>query len=162
MEAEVVEVDVPPAARGVVDQADEDLLAHVLRKVDDHRLQVLAVVAGNLEDHLIAVLANDLDARSAARAAADEEAGEGLRDLERHGGERALRPVASDLVRADPELAGVLAAHVAAAVMNGVSLDRLPGEGLAFGRPVASVPVSKSRLSGAPLSSVGRVPCRGR
>src|SRR5262245_61639826 len=62
-----------------------------------------------------------------------------MRDLERRRGERALRFIAVALVAADPVIALVLALHVAAPLDDRIALDRLSGEGVALGGPVAKV-----------------------
>ena len=62
-----------------------------------------------------------------------------MRDLERHGGQRALRRVAEPLVAADPVLALMPALHVPAALGHRVALDRLILERLALGHPIAQI-----------------------
>ena len=135
MEAEVVEVDVAPVARVLIDQPDEDLAILVLRQIDDDPLQVLGLATRRPEDHVLA--ADDLDARfQCVRPAADQEAGPGVRHRERHTRERSGGLVAELLVAADPELALVPAPHIGPAGEDGVALDRLALEGFALGGPV--------------------------
>jgi len=50
--------------------------------------------------------------------------------------EPALRLVAEAFAAADPEAAGVLAFHIAAARMDRIAFDRPLGEGLACGAPI--------------------------
>ena len=52
VEAEVVEIQVPPMTGAVVHQADADLLAHQALQLDDHRAEGFVLGAGNLEEGL--------------------------------------------------------------------------------------------------------------
>ena len=82
VQPEIVEVDVAPAAALTVHQPDHDLPAHVLRQVDDHAFEVLAIVPRRPEDNLARILPDQLDARRRPGAATHKKAGERLRNPE--------------------------------------------------------------------------------
>jgi hypothetical protein len=108
----------------------------VAAEIDDDAAEVLLVeTAGAVED-FIAWLVNDFDAGIGVDAAADEEGSPGVGDLEGGGRQLTAGPVVVFLPAADPELALVLAAHVAAAGVDRVALDGLAGERLAVEGPV--------------------------
>src|SRR5205814_885786 len=148
--AEVVEIEMAPVPGMLIDQADENLLVHVRPQVDGDAAEVLFLDAGSARQDFLGVIADQLDTRLRPRAAADEERRPRMRHLERHRGERALRLVAVQLVAADPVLALVVALHVAAALGDGVALDRLALERLTLGGPVlerAGLEVEIERLA---------------
>src|SRR5262245_28882124 len=101
-----------PAAAGLVDESDEDLLLKMGRQVDCHTLEALRVVAGDALDDGARVLADDFHACRRLRPAGDEEAAPRLGDLEGNRRERPLRCVARDLERSDPVASGVLTPHI--------------------------------------------------
>ena len=76
VEAEIVEVDVAPAAGALVDDADEDFAALDRLQIDDHRAEVFLVLAGRAVEDAVVVGRDDIDPRLPAAAAADEEAGD--------------------------------------------------------------------------------------
>src|SRR5262245_21345881 len=81
-----------------------------------------------------------------------------MRHLERHRRERALRPVAGNFVSPNPVVALVLALHVAATGATVSPLIGWPRKASPSAVQSFRVPVSKSRLSGLPLASMGRTP----
>src|SRR5262249_35132730 len=98
-----------------------------------------ALGPGGAEEDLAGIAADQLDAGGFVWPSANEEGGPEVGDLERRRGERPLRVIAAALVAADPVIALVFALHVAAALDDGIALDRLSGEGVALGGPVAQV-----------------------
>src|SRR5262245_5135263 len=82
---------------------------------------------------------DQLDARVGVRAAADQEAGKGMRDAKWSRSEPTLRRVLVDFETADPPLARMPAAHVAAPGDDRIAAHGLTNEGGAFGRPVAEI-----------------------
>ena len=149
VEAEVVEVDVAPAARLLVDEAKVDHLSHVSLHVDGDAAHRLLLEAEGAIDDLVGVLVMDLEAGIRAHAAADQERRPRMRDQKRHAGERPLRPVAVLLVAADPVVT-LMVALVAPASGDGVPLDRLVAEGVPLGGPVlqrAGLEVEIERLA---------------
>src|SRR5262249_4036412 len=139
IETEVIEVDVSPMSAVTVDKADEDLLALMFLQIDDDAVHVLALGPGGAEEDLAGIAADQLDAGGFGWPSANAEGAPGVGDLERRQGGRPLRVIAAALVAADPVIALVFALHVAAALDDGIALDRLSGEGVALGGPVAQV-----------------------
>src|ERR1700677_5013046 len=125
-----------PAAGFLVNEADENFGALDGSEIDDDVAHGFIIVAGGLEEDLLAVGADEFDAGTGETAAADKKGGVGLGGPERSGSERALRGVAADFVSADPEIAVMIAFHVAAAGGNGIALVGLGIEGVAGGGPI--------------------------
>src|SRR5205823_4971200 len=105
-------------------------------QIDHLAAQVLLILSRGAVEDRTGVLADQLDAGGRVYPAADQERGPRVRHRKRDGGEGALCLVAVDLVAADPVLALVLAPHVAAALDDGIALDRLSLESVALGGPV--------------------------
>src|SRR4051812_27983819 len=126
----------PPAAAGLIDDANEDLAAFDLREIDDHRPQVFFVLAGRPVKDLVVVGRDDIDPRLPAAAAADKEAGVWMRHLERLAGQSPRRLIAELLVAADPVLPRLLGLlPIRGPQLGDIPLNRLTLEGLAFCLP---------------------------
>lgn len=75
MEAEVVEVDVTPAAGISIDQAYEDFFALNRAQVDGNAAHRFRFKAGGSREDRAGVFEDELDARRGAWASADQERG---------------------------------------------------------------------------------------
>ena len=80
-EAEVVEVDMAPAGAGVIDDADEDFFAEVLREIGDDGPHLFGAASAGFEDNFIRIGADEFDAERSAGTAADEKGGIRMRRL---------------------------------------------------------------------------------
>src|SRR4029079_15436240 len=127
---------VSPVACLIVDETDENLPADVTVQVNDDAAEVLLIDPARTVHHLVVPLVHQFDASVEGSPAAAEERRPGVRDLEGDGGEFAARPIAIFLVAANPEVSLVLAAHIAAAGVDGIALDWLADKGVAFDRSV--------------------------
>ena len=68
MEAKVIELDVAPSARELIDDADEDRPAHDLPHIDNDRTEIPVVFSLRGVKHLVIIGGHDLDARLRFRA----------------------------------------------------------------------------------------------
>src|ERR1051326_8670486 len=125
IEAEVIEVNVAPAATFLIDEANEDFFAFDGMEIGDDRAKVFAVVTGGFEDDFLIVGADRFDAGFGRRAASHQKSGERLSNLEGFRSECALRAVAEDFVAADPIIPLMLATHVGTASRYCIAFDRL-------------------------------------
>ena len=136
MKAEVVEIHMAPVTGVFVNDADVNFLALQVPQVDCDALQFLGFLAAGAKNQHLRVGPDDLHTSVRVRSAGDQKTSPGMRDLEGDAGEHADRRILDFLVTADPVIALMLAAHVAASGGDGVALDRLALEGGAGGGPV--------------------------
>ena len=135
VEDEVVEVHVAPAGFGLVDDADEDAFASDGFQIHGNALHVFLLSGAAAVDDLAGGFFDDFDAFGVRiGGCADEEAGPGVGGDEAGGGEGTGAFVASALITAEPEFAGVLGV-AAFAGGDGVAFDGLFFPGIAFGFP---------------------------
>src|SRR6476660_4830535 len=102
MEAKIIKVDVPPAAAGLVNDADEDLAALDRLQIDNYRPQVLGVFATHAVEHAIVISRDDIDPRLPTSAAANKETAKRMRHLKRRAGQSPLRLIAQLFVASNP------------------------------------------------------------
>ena len=159
-ELEVVEINVSPASRVLVDEPNKNRLADVRREINHHRLQFLGHVTGGLVNDSLGVVANDLEASVLARSAGDEETRERRVERERGRSQRPDGRVFLTLESANPELSLMAALHVGATLDDRVSLDRLTGEGLSLGGPVAMVAGLEVEVEHMPIGGLREMPLR--
>ena len=156
-ESEIIKIEVSPASRATVDQADEDRLPLVLLQVDHRPPQIFDLGSHGPMDDLLRIGADNLDAGFVGGTPGDQEGPPGMRHLEGDRGEGPGRSIALGiLVRPHPESAGVLALHVLAAGEHRVSLDGLTGEGGSLGPPVLKGAGFKVEVERFPVGSLGK------
>src|SRR4051794_16253260 len=83
VKAEIIEVDMPPAAAGLIDETDKDLAAFDRLQINNHWPQILFVLTRRAVEHLVVVRSNDIDPRLPTAAAADKKTGPRMRYLKR-------------------------------------------------------------------------------
>src|SRR5690349_9902590 len=93
VEAKVVELNVTPSARELIDDADEDRPAHDLPHIDYDRTQVPMVFSPRCVKHLVIISGHDLHARLRLRGASDQVARIGIRNNKRFRCQRPLRSI---------------------------------------------------------------------
>ena len=150
MEAEVVEVDVPPATAALVDQPDEHLTGRLvnLLEVDRDPFHGLGVLAGDPVHNGSVRDRYDLDRGRLGLATADEEAGEAMGDLKRYGSQGALPRVrVRGLVATGPVLA-VVASLVLALRVDGGAPRRVVAPGVSLHCPVFVGPLLEPEVQG--------------
>ena len=158
IKAEVVKVDVAPAAGVFVDDADENRLARVRAEIHHRWPHRLAVLAADLENHLPAVRPHHLHARLRVAAAADAERRKRMRHLEHRAGQRAGRLVKQFLVAAQPIIPLRLGHLAFAELAIGIDLapDRLALPRLALGCPIGERAFFKIKIQRLAILALGQ------
>ena len=138
-----------PAGAGVIDDADEDFFAEVLREFGDDGLHLFGAASACFEDNFIRIGADQFDAECSAGTAADEKGGIRMCDFKWYGRERALRAIEVAFIGADPKLAVVAAGVARLSWADGVALDGLGGERGAGGGPIGEVALFEAEIENA-------------
>ena len=138
MQTKVIEVDMSPAARDVVDEANENFLADQLFQIHHMRKQCFQIFSAGGEEDLLVGRLDQFNPRLFVPPAVEQEAAPGLRHLESRRGERPSRRVAQEFISADPILTRKIGMLVGAERTLGIdfSLVGLLVERLAGGRPI--------------------------
>ena len=155
VQAQIVEVHVPPAAGDLVDDTDLDQIAAAIAQIDDNAAHDLAVRAGGPKEGLLLPGARELDARTGMVASTDQKAQPRRVDAEGGGDQSAGRAVLDQLVATDPVVA-LQPACPASPLVHRVAEDRLSGEGVAFRAPIREIPALEPQVELASIGSLGK------
>ncbi len=165
VQAEIVEIEMPPVPGVVIDHPHAHHLVLVFGQIHHHAPEVLLLDAAGAVKHRPGAVVHDLDTGFRIGPAADKETGPGFVDLERLAGQRALGWILQALKTTQPIASLMLAAAVAAPLGHHIPLDGLPFKRLALRLPVAQVAGLKIQVQHPAIQALGQFPrigCLGK